>query len=275
VGSEPMQEIPDNITSDSLSDEERLDEILTRMEMNDEETDRFRTILRLMVGGAIIGWDELIAHLEEWEKEVRPPQSQQGPESGQTGTVVFVEPSSRAAPPINQSEEIRYLLLGLLFETESRLHQRGSAVLKLAGETTKAFVSPMIRWMNRHEKLEPARTRFDNLVKRGEAVTDRLIERGQREETHSRRLVLTATQDTFDASMEQLGQAPELQNLVKMQSAGLSREVLDEVRSRTVSGDYLVEGIVRRLLRRTPRRDLPGLTDSLDADDTQNQEQQD
>ena len=123
----------------------------------------------------------------------------------------------------------------------------------------------MMRWMDRSKRLRPVRSRFEDLVKRGEAVTDRWIQRGQIEESHSRRLVLTATQDTFDASMEQLGQAPELQNLVKAQSAGLSREVLDEVRSRTVSGDLVAEGFVRRVLRRAPRGELPSPAETADA----------
>jgi hypothetical protein len=133
----------------------------------------------------------------------------------------------------------------------------------------------MFRWMDRSERLGPVRSRFDDLVRRGEAVTDRWIQRGQIEESHSRRLVLTATQDTFDASMEQLGQAPELQNLVKMQSAGLSREVLDEVRSRTVTGDLVTEGIVRRILGRTPRQELPGPVETTNASGAGPREQQD
>ena len=117
------------------------------------------------------------------------------------------------------------------------------------------------------------RSRFDDLVRRGEAVTDRWIQRGQIEESHSRRLVLTATQDTFDASMEQLGQAPELQNLVKAQSAGLSREMLDEVRARTVSGDLVAEGFVRRVLGRAPRSELPGPAETTNASGEESQEQ--
>jgi hypothetical protein len=267
-----MQEAQDNITPTTPNNEERLEEILQRMELDEAETDRFRTVLRLMVGGAILGWDELLIHLEQWEEEVRAASAQQSPETSQTGTVVFVEPGSKTVPPMSQSQELRYLLLGMLFETESRLHQRGSAVFKLAGQTTNAFFKPMLRWMDRNERLDPARSRFDNLVRRGEAVTDRWIQRGQREESHSRRLVLTATQDTFDTSMEQLGQAPELQNLVKMQSAGLSQEVLDEVRSRTVTGDYMAEGFVRRVLRRVPRRELPTPGESDDTADTGSQE---
>jgi len=269
-----MQETQDNIAPTTPNNEERLEEILQRMELGESETDRFRTLLRLMVGGAILGWDELLLHLEQWEEEVRAANAQQSLETSQTGTVVFVEPGSRTVPPMSQSQELRYLMLGMLFETESRLHQRGSAVFKLAEQTTNAFFKPMLRWMDRNERLDPARSRFDNLVRRGEAVTDRWIQRGQREESHSRRLVLTATQDTFDASMEQLGQAPELQNLVKAQSAGLSREVLDEVRSRTVTGDYMAEGFVRRVLRRAPRSDLPTPSEAGNARETDSQEPQ-
>jgi hypothetical protein len=156
----------------------------------------------------------------------------------------------------------------LLFESESRIHERSSAFLDFAGQTTDAVLSPLVRWMDRSERLQPARSRFDRLVQRGQEVTDRWIQRGRFEESQSRRLVVTATQDTFDASMEQLGQAPELQNLVKMQSAGLSREVLDEVRSRTVGGDQVAEGFVRKLLRRSPRRELPDSPVSSDQGQT-------
>lgn len=265
-----------NIDGDNIpinpSDEERLENVLQSLELDDEGTDNMRTILRLMVGGAIVGWDELLTHLEQWEKEGRVPPA---PGHTQAGTVVFVEPGSRTSPPLSESQELRYLLLGLLFETESRVHQRGSAVLKLAGQTTDALLSPWIRWMERSERLGPVRSRFDDLVRRGEAVTDRLIQRGQIEESNSRRLVLTATQDTFDSSMEQLGQAPELQNLVKAQSAGISREVLDEVRSRTVSGDLVAEGLVRRILRRTPRSELPGPAETASISGEEPREQQD
>ena len=268
----PGGSTPDGNAPITPSDEERLENVLQRLELDDEGTDRMSTILRLMVGGALIGWDELLTHLEQWEEEVRVPLP---PRETQAGTVVFVEPGSRTSPRLTESQELRYLLLGLLFETESRMHRRGSAALKLAGQTTGALLSPWIRWMDRSKRLGPFRSRFNDLVRRGETVTDRWIQRGQIEESHSRRLVLTATQDTFDASMEQLGQAPELQNLVKAQSAGLSREVLDEVRARTVSGDLVAEGLVRRVLRRVPRQELPSPAETTNAGGEEPREQQD
>jgi hypothetical protein len=66
--------------------------------------------------------------------------------------------------------------------------------------------------------------------------------------------------------MEELGKAPALQNLVRKQSAGLTQDVLDEVRERTVSGDYMAEHVARSLLRRVPRRYLPKATIPLEGD---------
>jgi hypothetical protein len=83
------------------------------------------------------------------------------------------------------------------------------------------------------------------------------VDRGRLEESHSRKLVRHAVQEGFNSSMDQLGQAPALQNLVRKQSAGLTQDVVDEVRSRTVSADIITESLARSILRRTPRRNLP------------------
>jgi hypothetical protein len=54
-----------------------------------------------------------------------------------------------------------------------------------------------------------------------------------------------------------LADKPEVQDLITGQTTGLAGEVLDEVRERTVSGDSFLEGIVRAVLRKTPRAELP------------------
>jgi hypothetical protein len=66
--------------------------------------------------------------------------------------------------------------------------------------------------------------------------------------------------------MDQLGQAPQLQDLVKKQSAGLGQDVLDEVRERTVTGDQAAEKLVRTILRRAPRETLPAPTTAAESE---------
>jgi len=49
----------------------------------------------------------------------------------------------------------------------------------------------------------------------------------------------------------------DVQNLVQGQAIGMATEVRDDVRTVTVTGDTFLETLVRALLRRTPREDLP------------------
>ena len=61
-----------------------------------------------------------------------------------------------------------------------------------------------------------------------------------------------------DLYVDHLHDHPEaVQELVRGQSAGLAEEVANSVRQRTVSADELLERLVRTVLRRRPRRELP------------------
>jgi hypothetical protein len=69
----------------------------------------------------------------------------------------------------------------------------------------------------------------------------------------------TVIQAQGDRYVDHLHEHPEaVQELVRGQSMGLAEEVANSVRQRTVSADTLLEKFVRTLLRRRPRRDLPG-----------------
>ena len=62
-----------------------------------------------------------------------------------------------------------------------------------------------------------------------------------------------------DVYVDHLQENPQaVQTLVRGQSVGLAEEVANSVRQRTVSADILLERIVRTMLRRKPRKDLPG-----------------
>lgn len=61
-----------------------------------------------------------------------------------------------------------------------------------------------------------------------------------------------------DAYIEYLNEHPDnVQDLIQGQSLGLAEELMDEVRERTVTADTVAEAIVRRVLRRVPRSELP------------------
>jgi hypothetical protein len=164
----------------------------------------------------------------------------------------------QAERPETSADILRYALIGLLFESQSRLGQHSAKILNVANRTAEVFITPIFSRMGKSRLLQPSQRRFERAVHRGESIASRWVERGRIEETHSRKLVRVAAQSGFNSSMDQLGQAPALQDLVRKQSAGLTQDALDEVRVRTVTGDLLVESLARRIFRRAPRNTLEG-----------------
>lgn len=244
-----MDEIPMTAegAGETAAQDEQLEEIIRQWNLDEQDAASLRSISRLLVGGALVGYDELLAHLRSWEDDTRQTIIQ-GESRPQT---------SRAAAPEAPTTVLRYAALGLFFESQDRWIKRGRAAVDLFGRTTDALLTPAFKRMSEEPRLRPTRHRFEKLVRRGAAVTDRWVRRGRVEEAYGRRLARTAGQEGFNSSMDQLGQAPALQDLIRKQSAGLTQDVLDEVRERTVTGDYVAEHVARSILRRVPRRYLP------------------
>ena len=77
--------------------------------------DTAAALLRLLVGGALVGMDELRVRLERWQEATQA--------SAQT-----VHQTMRTMPPRTTSDALRYTLVGMLFETETRM-RRGFATM--------------------------------------------------------------------------------------------------------------------------------------------------
>ena len=236
------------------AEEEQPEAFVDNLEMEQADSESLRAITRLLVGGALEDWDEFFSHLKTWEEEITTARSQQGRviDLGQT----------------DPATDLRYAMIGLLFEGQDRVLRRSKKALGLAWQVTESFWAPLLNRAGTARGLDPARDRYERLVQRGQEVTNRWVDRGWQEESHSRELARTAAEQSFDFSMDMLGQAPALEQLIRDQSVGLTQTAVDEARSRTVSGDLIAEQYARRILRRTPRQDLdePQPADELDSE---------
>lgn len=250
--------------SSSAAQDAELEQIIRQWKMNEQDAATLRSITRLLVGGALVGYDEFLHYLRSWEDKTRRTIIEQ-----KTSAPTAQVPGAVSMPAESSSTILRYAALGLFFESQDRWLRRGRAAAGFFGRTTEALFSPAYKRMNEGRRLRPVRNRLEKLVRKGESVTGRLVQRGRVEEAYGRRFARTAGQEGFEASMDQLGNAPALQDLVRKQSAGLSQDVLDEVRERTVSGDYVAEHIARSLLRRVPRRYLPPSTIEVEGAEQQ------
>ncbi len=229
-----------------------------------------RSLTRLMVGGALLGWEELQHQLHLWEHTARQTSTpsplsnplttseQHVSESGQVDTTHADHqvPLLLPASPPTAAQAFRYALVGLLFDTQERAEQ-GLAVLEQIDHNVGNWISPLLQSVEQNQALAPMQKQFAELVARGEAEVNRLVALGQGEEMHSRLLTQSALRKTFEQSIHHIAIDPEVQDLIQRQGTGLATEVIEEVRERTVSIDTFMERLARMLLRRGPREELP------------------
>lgn len=242
--------------------------------METSNTNPLRSLTRLLVGGVVLGLDELQHQLQLWERAAdrRYARHQSGTMKAQPETTVDVSPTGigESAPvsivhdhttanepaALTPAETFRYAMIGLVFDTQQRM-EAGFATLERVDRVLGTLMAPLVNEMRTNRALAPARERFEELVARGEAEVARLVELGRAEETRSEILTTTAAQMSFEASIHQVAINPEVQELVQKQGIGLANEVVEEVRERAVSADTLLERLARSLFRRVPREQLP------------------
>jgi hypothetical protein len=87
--------------------------------------------------------------------------------------------------------------------------------------------------------------------------SERWAQLGLREEAAARQLVRLGLEDLFSRGARQLATRPELQTLIREQSAGLAKTALDGLRHGGKRADQSVDDVLGRLVRRRKREPEP------------------
>jgi hypothetical protein len=219
-----------------------------------------RSLTRLMIGSVGLGIDEFQRHLSKWDEEYQyslfqNKSSNYHPSSIENNDKITVIPYDEIESD-QPSNDFRFTLIGLLFETQDKFNSRLQTVSR-AGSLINNITAPIVKPFTRSWLIPPLRRRYNSLVKRGEDELNRLTSLGRSEYIRSRAMAQTAVESTYQETIDTLANDPEIQELIQTQGIGLAGEVVDELRERSVSADNFLDGFVRALLRRTPRSEIP------------------
>ncbi len=203
------------------------------------EHDPLDAFARLVIGAGLIGVEKLGRYLQEWEKAAREE-----------------EAHVAAAPEETQAAIIRYAVLGAIFEVkdfvEETVSQLGQTAENL-GHSLASTAQPVTS----SRFFQPIQKQFNVLVKRGEEKLTPLVARGRREDPATRALAREAITQAVDEVIEYLAENEEVTELIQQQGMGMATEVVEDMRTRTVTADTVLEHFIRRLARRQPREKLP------------------
>jgi hypothetical protein len=212
----------------------------------DELIYTIRLLTAVSVGAVVEGGDQLVSRLKRYEMALQ--ESQVG--DGENGPAAIDE---------DEFDRLRYAVIGLIFDTQNMIGRSialSAQATELALDVTNELTKPMRNFFLFRPVTKRVEKRFDQMAQRGRGNLARWTEIGRQVEPEGRRLAEMTYRELVDEFISKLADNPELQQLVAQQSISLAAGVRDEVRERTVTSDNVLEGIARRILRRTPRPEL-------------------
>jgi hypothetical protein len=224
--------------------------------------DTTSSALRLLIGGLLVGADELRLRLRQWEATAH---------SAPSATVQQTVPQSLRHAPAPAS--LRYAFIGMLFETETRMRQQFSTVLtrlaRLSEETEYLYVTTVEPALSQ-TPLDPVLMRLDEMLFKAGAAVDRWTARGWIEEQQSRGMARQASVSVVDELLDYMARNPEVRDLIMQQGTSMAGEAMGEVRERSASADMWIERFTRSLLRRpeTPGAEMTPRVDVSPTGDT-------
>jgi len=233
-------EIRNGITATPPSSDPSHDLPIITANITDENItkDQLDILMRLVIGTGLIGAEELGQYLQQWEENAR-----------------------RQAETLDEHEEtkaaiVRYAVLGAFFELKDKMELG----LENLGKTTNSIgqtVSEKSQPVTNSRFYQPVQKKYDELIAYGESKINPLVERGRREDPAARALAREALTESIDEAIEFLADNEEITELIQQQSIGMAGEVVEDVRTRTVTADNVLERFARNFLKRAPREELP------------------
>ena len=225
-------------------------------EQNSNKFRPLRSLTRLLIGGILLGSEALDNQLKDWDSD-----GEKADTAVQNHDADESLPETLPAPLVGlprkgSSSDGRFALIGLIFEGEEKLDDALDAARR-AGIRAYQVLDPLGRPIRRIVASGPIQNGKDQLTKRGQSAVDRWISRGREEATYSRELSQKAATSTVDQSIHYMAENEAITELIQTQGVSLAEQILELIRSISVSADYYVEGLVRYIFRQRPRYLLP------------------
>jgi hypothetical protein len=210
------------------------------------QPDRLELATRLMIGLLSAGSGELLRRLDELQEQV------------------LADPGLVRHGPVTQAtsnrDALRHLTIALLLRGQKRVTKS----IRGGRETSMGALRWSVRALDRltdNALGRPLRRPITRRARHWEQQLAALIQEGEIEEETSKVLASESVGLIIDEIVDFLAENPELEHMiaeiVSQKSVGFATVMADNTRTLTATADDLTDALLRRLLRRTPRRELP------------------
>jgi hypothetical protein len=210
------------------------------------DQDGLDLLARFLVGIVVFGVDELMERIRLVEQglDSQPRLVGQDQESEDEGA----------------GDLLRYLAIGAFLRGQRRVANGVRRGLRISLGTTTWALGKLDR-LTDNSLTRPLRRPIEARVRNWEQAADLMMREGKQGELQGRLLATETIGEITDDMIGWIAMNPELneviQELVGKQSIGMATTIRDNARQMTVVSDDVLEHIIRRILRRQPRSELP------------------
>lgn len=202
--------------------------------------------LRFLVGLLALGGEEAARRLQKMQRKLNEDPS--------------LWQSEKPSEAKSLRRQAMYLGVGLIYRGQKRLRRdlRRGFELLIGTADRASFVTD--QWAG-SQLPGPVREALETRLIQWREKATQLIDDGELEAQKGRALASGALAEFIAEIMDELARNPDLQefvqDLVGQQGVGMATSAVDNARSVALTADDAAEGLLRWLLRRKPRRDLP------------------
>ncbi len=212
-----------------------VEKVNSKPSQNSQQVNELKAALRLAVGSTLTGKDVLstrLKRMQELQETIKPE-------------TISIDENETSA------DQLRYLLLGILFQTPDVIERRLKAVDHSSSKVF-GFFSKLISPFTNSWAFSPVKDQYDQAVARGEKVVDRLVMKGRVEEQNSRQMVQQkAIDDLINEIAEYLVVKIKVQELIEREGTAMAGDVLGEFQEQSADVDSILEGKLKSIFRKS------------------------
>jgi hypothetical protein len=195
------------------------------LSLTSQQVGDLKASLRLVVGSALNGRDAYLLRLRKMQ--------------------AIQESANAEILNIDEDEtfrdQLRYLLLGMLFETPDVI-QRGLVTADKVSSKVYRLFSKLLSPFTESWIFSPVKNQVDQAAARGEKVVDRLIREGRMEERNSRLIIQQkAIDDLINDFLEYVVLKTEATQIIQEGGLGMAGGVVDEFQEQSAAVDSVLE----------------------------------
>lgn len=182
--------------------------------------------LRLIIGGVIIGREEITRRFQESQSQTQVPP-----------TILNEE-----TPVESERDRARYAMLGVMANSSAALDRNLSLLGRVSNRLFRGM-QRVTRPLTDSRMMRPIQRHYQRFSDRGQDVVSGWIAAGRREEYLSRQLVQDTATEAIEETLDYLAESPEMDELVHQQSGDLLDDVFDDV-FEDISGTRTRAGLI-------------------------------